>query len=490
MAFLFPFIRLSAQLSGNNLFEFQLGNLPYTSPADLSSHYNQLNLNYRSGALRATIRYEQFLSQTDESSYYRLSQFEAEYQKGKLELKAGNFNETLGNGILYRGYEITGSVFEEEFYRTRYGFYRDLLGISGKYSGDIWYFQAIRGKSLINALPPTLSAENRRIDLVEAVETGITVFSQTLGLIILRNSNSFGKDLFSSILFSGSAGGFSYNFEYAHNLAGDAPAFSRDEVSKYGLYGSISYSRGSLGLSFEFKDYHDLLIGAGINDPPTTVREHKYKVLNRSIHVPQLLDESGLQAEGYLTFGNGSRLVANYTYSVNQFVRRFRFNEVFFEYTFYPGNRSDVALFADYARDELKSENIRLAAGTVWDYSLAGSWSTQLHLEYQYIERTILEPVSIHNGVISAGFSRSPAVSVSIIWEVSNDPYLVDRPDTQGTETTFRHWPGLETSYRVNTQNTLGIFLGKRRGGPACTSGICYEVLDFEGLEIRWTIKF
>jgi hypothetical protein len=33
--------------------------------------------------------------------------------------------------------------------------------------------------------------------------------------------------------------------------------------------------------------------------------------------------------------------------------------------------------------------------------------------------------------------------------------------------------------------NTISMFAGKRRGGPACTSGICYEVLDFEGIEIR-----
>jgi hypothetical protein len=163
------------QLSGNNLFEYQLGNLPYTDPSDLSSHYDQLNLGYRYKGLRATLRYEHFLSQNDGSSYANLSQFQIQYRRDKLEMKIGNFNETLGNGLLVRGYDIPGSVFEEEAYRTRYGFYRDMQGISAKYSGDIWYFQALRGKSLVNTLPPNLEPEERRIDLVEGIETGISL---------------------------------------------------------------------------------------------------------------------------------------------------------------------------------------------------------------------------------------------------------------------------------------------------------------------------
>ena len=471
--------------------EFQIGNLPYTDPSDLSTHYDQLNLGYRYKGLKATLRYEQFLTQTDERSYTNLSQFQVQYRRDKLELKIGNLNETLGNGLLVRGYEIAGSVFEEEAYRTRYGFYRDLLGFTAKYSGDIWYFQALRGKSLVNTLPPTAPAEDRRIDLVEGIETGVSLYYQTLGVILMRNSNPFEKDTFYSLLFSGSLPGIlSYNFEYAHNLAEDMPLILRDEISRYGIYGSLSFSLGSFGLSFEYKDYHNLLIGTGISDPPTTVREHKYKVLNRSIHVPQLLDESGIQLEGYYTFANHQHLVLNYARSVNEFFKDFVFSEVFLEYSFYPGRKNNVTLFADFTSDQFKAEDQRIAAGVVWEYSVLGSWSTQLHLEYQYLEREILETAEIHNAVVILGVSKSPGLSVSAIWELSNDPFLNDRPDTPAVETGFRHWPGLEASYRINPGNTISLFAGKRRGGPACTSGVCYEVLDFEGVEIRLKTKF
>ena len=479
------------QLTGNNLFEYQLGNLPYTDPVDLSSHYDQLNLGYRYKGLKATLRYEHFLSQNEGSSYATLSQFQIKYRKEKLELKVGNFNETLGNGLLVRGYEIAGSVFEEEAYRSRYGFYRDMLGFSAKYTGDIWYFQALRGKSLVNTLPPTLPMSDRRIDLVEGMETGISFFHQTLGVILMRNTNPSEKNNFYSLLFSGAVpGNVSYNFEFAHDITSDLPVFALNDQSRYGMYGSLSYSRGAFGMSFEYKNYHNLVIGTGISDPPTTVREHKYKVLNRSIHVPQLVDESGIQIEAYYTFRNREHLVFNYTYALNEFYEAYRFNEFFLEYSFYPGQKSNVVLFADYTSDEFKSEDTRYAAGGIWDYQVVGSWTAQLHLEYQYIEREFTEKQSMHNGVVILGISKSPSLNISLLWEISSDPFLTDRPDTAEPETSVRNWPGLEASYRINPTNTISVFAGNRRGGPACTSGVCYEVLDFEGVEIRFKTKF
>ncbi len=175
---------------------------------------------------------------------------------------------------------------------------------------------------------------------------------------------------------------------------------------------------------------------------------------------------------------------------MNQFFDEYRFNEVFVEYSFYPGRKSNVTIFADYASDQFKSEDTRYATGTVWEYSIAGGWSTLLHLEYQFIEREFTEKTTMHNGVVILGFSKSPELTFSVVWELSNDPFLTDKPGTPDIETGIRHWPGVEAGYRINPTNTISLFAGKRRGGPACTSGICYEVLDFEGVEIRLRTKF
>jgi len=38
--------------------------------------------------------------------------------------------------------------------------------------------------------------------------------------------------------------------------------------------------------------------------------------------------------------------------------------------------------------------------------------------------------------------------------------------------------------------NEVSVFYGSRRGGLTCLSGTCYEVLPFEGVEVRWTAQF
>ena len=117
--------KVLGQISGNNLMEYQFGNIPDTDPSDLSSLYDQLNIQYRQKSLKASIRLEQFYS-TDsvKRDYQKISQFLVQYRYKKLELQVGNFYETLGRGLLFRSFEIPASIKEEKYYRVRQGFYR------------------------------------------------------------------------------------------------------------------------------------------------------------------------------------------------------------------------------------------------------------------------------------------------------------------------------------------------------------------------------
>jgi len=473
-----------AQLTGNNLFEFQLGNIPNEIPADLTTHYDQLNLRYRYKALQANLRYEHFFSQDASRSYNRLTRYSVKYRKNGLELEAGNFNEILGNGLLLRTYEIPASVFEDQGYRVRYGFYRDLRGFTAKYNWKWGYFKALRGVTLANTLPPTLEERERRPDLTEAMETGVNFFGQTAGLVVMRNTNDQSKDSFYSLLLKGNITSLlSYNIEFAHNIVPGNSWVGLEDDARYGIYGSLNYSYGSFGFSAEYKNYHDLLIGAGISDPPTLVKEHKYRLLNRNIHVPQYFSERGTQLEAYYSFRDGSRLLLNYARAVNELNRTFVFSEYFAEYFFYAGSKSTLTIFADYSREQIKFEDHRYTAGLTWEYAFKGKNSTLLKTEYQSVERNVTGPEVFQNFALTAGYARSPGTSVSLTWELSSDSYLTEDSD-------FRSWLGLNISHQLNSRNSLSLFAGQRRGGPACTSGICYEVLDFQGVEIRLKTKF
>ena len=49
---------------------------------------------------------------------------------------------------------------------------------------------------------------------------------------------------------------------------------------------------------------------------------------------------SGVQLKAFYTFSNHEHLVLNYSRSLSQFFNDFLFNEVFLEYSFYPGRRN------------------------------------------------------------------------------------------------------------------------------------------------------
>jgi len=475
---------LQGQLTGNNLFEFQFGNIPDEIPADLSTHYDQLNLRYRYKSLQANLRYEHFYSQDASRSYNRLTQYNIKYRNSGLEIEAGNFNEILGNGLLLRAYEIPASVFEDQGYRVRYGFYRDLRGFSAKYNWNWGYMKALRGATLANTLPPTLEEQERRPDITEALETGVNFYGQSAGIVLMRNTNDQSKDSFYALLLKGNISALlSYNLEFAHNIVPGNSLFGLDDDARYGIYGSLNYSYNSFGLSAEYKNYHDLLIGAGISDPPTLVKEHKYRLLNRNIHVPQYLNERGTQLEAYYSFRNGSRLLLNFARAVNELNRTFVFSEYFAEYFFYAGSKSTFTIFADYSQEQIKFEDHRYTGGLTWEYAFKGRNSTLFEIEYQTVERNITEPEIFGNFVLIAGYARSPGTSVSFTLEISSDSYLTSGAD-------HRSWLGMNISHQLTSSNTLSLFAGQRRGGPACTSGICYEVLDFQGVEIRLKTKF
>ncbi len=168
-------IKSQAQFSGNNLTEYQLGNIPGTKPVWVNSIYDQFNLEYRLKSFKVSGRLENFYSDDSTRSHYtELSQYTFSYQKKGLDFKAGHFYETLGKGLLFRGYEIKNSIYEDQIYRVKQGFYRDAQGVSGSYSNKYFLVKALYGKPLINQLP--INAPNNRLDLVAAAETNVSFF--------------------------------------------------------------------------------------------------------------------------------------------------------------------------------------------------------------------------------------------------------------------------------------------------------------------------
>lgn len=480
------------QLSGSNTFEFQYGNLPYEENRDLTTSYDQLNLYYDYNNFSLYGRIEHFLSPFRERNYFDLTQKRAQYQDNRFNIRLGNFYETIGRGLLLRSYEIPGSAFEDDFYRTRYAFNQDVEGISVEFNADFFDVQLVRGRPLFNPLPPNFEPDSlRRPDLFEAVESTIFLTNNySIGGAYMRLYENGARDFgeYGSLMFNGNLPlNFQITSEYAFNA--DEKLFSFNSGDSYAFYTGLNYFYDTFGASLEYKNYNNFTLGSGFNNPPSLIKEHTYPVLNRSTHVLSTENETGIQFEAYYTFEDGHSLTANYTTAKNEISRRFDYEEYFIEGSYNVNEFLTIKSFLDYANDDPKGEENRISAGVITEKLFDYIWSLTLDVQYQQFERDFNENRS-ENYYASVSVNYIPDLTVSAVFEASTDPNLTDDPRTFDVETDTRIWIGGNLLYEINRTHTVEVFAGKRRGGPACTSGICYERLDFEGVEVRLSSRF
>lgn len=469
---------LRAQVNGTNLLEYQYGKLPDDTNA-FSSVYDRAIVNYTYKKFKAGIGLEQFYTPFKDRNYTKLTQYSLQYDSKFIEVKIGTFYETLGRGLLLRSYEIPGAILEDLSYRSRYAFLRDIAGFSTKFRYKQITAKLLYGKPLNNVFPPTQPNSTLRSDAVKAIYADYSYKKQTFGASVLQLTNSTENNWYGMITTSGSITPvLSYYTEMAKNLD-DYSISDFSKQASYALYGGINLAFTNVGVSAEYKKYNNFLLGSGINEPPALVKEHSYKVLNRSTHVLQPLNESGYQVEVYYTFPDLSTLTFNNTLAVNDFGTKFIFREYFTEYDFTISGKHDVKLFADFAQDPFKLEENRISAGSYFEWKAGKRSSVKTEFEFQTFKRS---DENVQNYVVVLGYAYKSKFIFNIVSELTDDSYI--------TEANYKIWLGANFKYQLSKQNSVQLFTGSRRGGPACNAGICYEVLDFKGVEIRLTSRF
>lgn len=469
---------VQAQFSGNNIFEFQYGQIPKDT-ANFSSGYNRTLAAYNYKNFKAGATLEQYYTPYNERNYTKLTQYSLHYNSKIVEVKLGNFQETIGRGLLLRSFEIPGAILEDLSYRSRFYFQRDILGFSGQLNLKNSTTKIIYGKPLNNLFPPNQDNDLRRSDEIKAIYSDYNFKKQTGGFSVLNLQNNSGNLLYGMTTFSGTISPtVSYYLETAKEIGnGNFSDFSSS--SSHAYYGNVNLTFSNLGLSLETKDYNKFLLGAGINEPPALIKQHSYRVLNRSTHVAQPQNESGYQIEAFYTFPDNSILTFNHAIAINEVGKVFKYKEYFAEYSFDIDEKHDVKFFADYANDPLKSEKSRISVGTYFDWKAFKKSSINTEFEFQTFDRN---GESTQNYVFVLGYSFKSKFIINLVTELSNDSFL--------SSSNIKSWIGTNMKYQINTANNLQLFAGQRRGGPACNAGICYEVLDFNGVELRWTARF
>lgn len=464
-----------AQLSGQNIAEFQYGQIP-DDTTKFATIYDRLVLDYDINAFKVGLTLEQFWSPYSERNYIEPNQVRLQYKTDSWDIKVGNFYETLGRGTLMRTYQVPGSVLEDLSYRSRNYFHRDFLGASIKYQSEAWSVKALAGQPLNNVFPPTEVYELRRPDSVAVVGGDYQIKTHKIEYNAMYLNNEQVDKWYSMINLSGQIlPELSYYFETTIDNKGGILG----EDDEYGWYFNLNANFDKLSITTELKDYNNILIGEAVNEPPALIKQHTYRQLNRSTHVPIPIDESGWQIDATYSFEDGSLLSFNHARALNGLGEvDFVYSEYFLEYSRIFHEKWDVKFFLDYAQDDIKGEENRTSFGVDADILLKKRKSINIEYEFQTFER---QESRANNILLSLSFNHGSKFSVSALTEYSTDDFLIEEGNNS------RVWLGTNIKYKPDFRNTFLFFGGTRRGGPACTSGVCYEILDFEGVELRYT---
>lgn len=463
-----------SQINGQNIAEFQYGKIPDDSTM-FATIYDRLLIDYDFKEFKVGATLEQFWSPYSDRNYISLNQVRLQYKTNKWDIKIGNFYETLGRGTLMRTYQVPGAILEDLAYRSRNYFHRDFLGAFIKYQGESWSVKALAGQPLNNVFPPPEGYPSRRPDSVAVVGGDYQIKTHKIEYNAMYLRNQQVNKWYSMMNLSGNILPW---LTYYSELTIDNDGGLFGSSDEYGWYFNLNFNFDKLSITTELKDYNNIIIGEAVNEPPALIKQHTYRLLNRSTHVPIPINESGWQIEASYFFDDASILTFNHARAMNALGVDFSYAEYFLEYGRIINEKYDLKLFIDYANDDIKGEKNRTSFGFDMDVIMKKRRSVNFEYEYQTFERSDIRAT---NMLTSVAFNHGSKFTLAVLAEYSTDDAVVE------TNNDFKIWLGSNLKYKPNFKNTFLLFAGTRRGGPACTSGVCYEILDFEGVELRYT---
>jgi len=254
--------------------------------------------------------------------------------------------------------------------------------------------------------------------------------------------------------------------------------FVSAEVTSHGMTLSGEYRN-----MFRFE--HDY------NDPPTTLRQHTWTLLNR-VNGQILADIPDDDVQGYLAQGE-------YAYDF--------FHTLQASWSKLDRGDNDDDFFEVYGEGKgTWREKVFLAAaaseseanlGTVFEERIGGfgelileiddTNSLTLDLEWSEVQessrltQSFEFPNEYRERIFSASWGRSPWLNLTVSYEDTTE----DDP-----ESTRDDWLTVFAEIAVAEQHDVTVSFGSERGGWKCTGGVCFFEPEFEGLKVKWVARF
>jgi hypothetical protein len=507
--------RSTAQISIDNLHELQSGKVPVQDSTSLSTAYNQFNINYTAGGVQAGVRAEVYRASVNGRSITYLSQRYLRWSHGPTYMVAGNYYAILGRGLTLRAFELPGVILEGATFRRRYAPTEDLEGAMGSWSFERVEAKALFGRPVLGDIPPDVPGIERRKDWVAGGElavrplpsvliggTAVNLRPKTERFIVGTDTSVVGDNSWAWSWLAGldlqpAFSRFGLDGVYGEVYAEFAQR-ARDDRPGHGRYLSGNLGIGQFGLSVEYKDYENFELLS--NDPPQLVREHSAYLLNRNTHVMEPSRETGYQVEAVYALGDWMTITGNVSQATNRLSSRIvlGFDERYIGLDFHGfGPRHSAQIFFDWGKDELDARLAIRTGGVLLGRTFANDHSVELDLEIQRGEGIPLgedpwywDSYAAMSWQMPIPLIEAGAMTAAISMDRSTD---IRETDVASTLRVFETDPvtfwSMNLSTRYSRYEAL-LFAGERRGGTACTSGTCYQVLPFRGVELRLKTRF
>ncbi len=459
-----------------------------------------------------------------------------EYNKDNFNVRAGNFYELFGKGLTLNSFESRGLGFNTQIDGIKLNYKRtiDKVKIDGTIlGGDLNYNDYLVSGRVENY---GIRAGNINVSPFKVLTVGGSYLSAK-GTIPSGSINSniqteiFEGNMnfdYKSIDFTGS-----YANKHTLLLPGALnPNYSDPRGD--GGYAAISFTRPSLGINLDYKNYRFNLVtpdarssssplkALPFQNAPTCIKEYSWTLLSRYPHPVDLGDEVGFQLDGFyspkenLTFNlNASLSSRHYNYQNADTGTLTRYQRIDRSLAFLPSpNASYSPYWEFYVEAEYyykKNMKIKVAFGRQYSntysitdpsssdivtttnfpleitYDFLKKYSAKLIAETQFVSNSTRLPdqKSFFNEYLSLSLSKSPDIIINGTVEVSTDKQDPSRTDiNKMVLNKFFLWGIAEVTYKFSSANSMTISYGDERGGLKCSSGICRYVNPFHGFRL------
>jgi hypothetical protein len=450
-----------------------------------------------------------------------------EYQKDEFTVRAGNFYELYERGLILNAFENRGL-----------GFNTQLDGLKLNYKKS-WKKMQLFGTIMGGDLDYNDYLNPGRVETY-TIRAGNFSFSPTRlftvggSYLTTKGSIPSGSDIYTiqSELFEGTANlnykSVSLYGTYANKYTVTYWKNKWDTPRGDGGFASLTYTRPSLGVTVDYKNYRFNLTtpdersatsptkALPFQNAPTAIKEYSWTLLSRYPHITDFNDEVGFQLDAFyspkenLTFNlNGSLSSRHYDYvdvepgilTKYQRVERSTnylpstkdqyspYWEAYLEAEYYYSKDTKIKLAISrqstviYSNDNPDASDVIRTFTVPLEimYDFKKVWSVKFITEQQWVYNSAKtfnaneDLRNFSNHLFSVSISRSPDVILSGTME-----YSTDKEDASGKQ----FWGTGDLTYKFSSAHSITLSYGTERGGLKCTSGICRYVNPFNGFRM------